>query len=72
MLTGIEADHFDFFHDLRETREAFAEFVSRLPASGHLVIRGDCEATRIAAASSLAQVEKWVTEAKSLPRAVTH
>ncbi len=56
VLTGIEADHFDFFHDLRETREAFAEFVSRLPSDGHLVIRGDCEATRIAAASSLAEI----------------
>lgn len=59
VLTGIEADHFDFFHDLRETRDAFAEFVSLLPASGHLVIRGDCEATRVAAASSLAQIETY-------------
>lgn len=59
VLTGIEADHFDFFHDLRETREAFAEFVSRLPSDGRLIIRGDCEATRVAAASSLAQVETF-------------
>ena len=59
VLTGIEADHFDFFHDLRETREAFAEFVSRLPSDGHLIIRGDCEATRIAAASSLAEIETF-------------
>ena len=59
VLTGIEADHFDFFRDLRETREAFAEFVSRLPSDGHLIIRGDCEATRIAAASSLAQIETF-------------
>jgi UDP-N-acetylmuramate--alanine ligase len=59
VLTGIEADHFDYFHDLRETREAFAEFVSRLPSAGHLVVRGDCEATRVAAASSLAQIETY-------------
>ncbi len=59
VLTGIEADHFDYFHDLRETRDAFAEFVGRLPREGHLVIRGDCEATRVAAASSLAQIETY-------------
>ncbi len=59
VLTGIEADHFDYFHDFRATREAFAEFVSRLPAGGQMVIRGDCAATRIAAASSLAQIETF-------------
>jgi UDP-N-acetylmuramate--alanine ligase len=59
VLTGIEADHFDYFHDLLETREAFAEFVSRLPSHGHLIIRGDCEATRVAAASSTAQIETF-------------
>ncbi len=59
VLTGIEADHFDFFRDLDETRAAFAEFVSRLPASGHLVMRGDCEATRSAAAASVAQIETY-------------
>ncbi|MBC7821269.1 MAG: UDP-N-acetylmuramate--L-alanine ligase [Planctomycetaceae bacterium] len=59
VLTGIEADHFDCFHNLIETREAFAEFVSRLPPHGHLIIRGDCESTRVAAASSLAQIETF-------------
>lgn len=59
VLTGIEADHFDCFHNLLETREAFSEFVSRLPSHGHLIIRGDCETTRIAAASSLAQIETF-------------
>ena len=65
VLTGIEADHFDFFHDLPETRAAFAEFVSRLPASGHLVIRGDCEATRVAAAASVAQIETYSLQESS-------
>lgn len=59
IVTGIEADHFDFFHDLHETREAFSEFVSRLPSEGKLIIRGDCETTRIAAASSVAQIETF-------------
>lgn len=59
VLTGIEADHFDCFHNLIETREAFAEFASRLPSHGHLIIRGDCEATRVAAASSVAQIETF-------------
>lgn len=59
VLTGIEADHFDCFQNLLETREAFAEFVSRLPSHGHLIIRGDCESTRIAAASSTAQIETF-------------
>ncbi len=59
LLTGIEADHFDCFRDLRETRDAFAEFVCRLPAHGRLIIRGDCEASRVAAASSLAEIETY-------------
>jgi UDP-N-acetylmuramate--alanine ligase len=59
VVTGIEADHFDCFRDLHETREAFAEFVGRVPASGHLIIRGDCETTRIAAASSAAPIETF-------------
>ncbi len=59
VLTGIEADHFDCFHNLMETREAFAEFASQLPSHGHLIIRGDCESTRVAAASSLAQIETF-------------
>jgi UDP-N-acetylmuramate--alanine ligase len=59
VVTGIEADHFDCFRDLHETREAFAEFVGRLPASGHLILRGDCETTRFAAASSAAQIETF-------------
>ena len=59
VLTGIEADHFDCFHNLLETREAFADFASRLPSHGHLIIRGDCESTRVAAASSLAQIETF-------------
>lgn len=59
VLTGIEADHFDFFRDLNETRDAFAEFVSRLPAEGHLIVRDDCVASRIAVASSVAQIETY-------------
>ena len=59
VLTGIEADHFDFFRDLNETRDAFVEFVGRLPASGHLIFRGDCEASRVAAAASVAQIESY-------------
>ncbi len=59
VLTGIEADHFDCFHTLLETREAFSEFASRLPSHGYLIIRGDCEQTRVAAASSLAQIETF-------------
>lgn len=59
VLTGIEADHFDFFSNLDETRAAFAEFLNRLPPSGHLLMRGDCEATKIAAASCAAQIETY-------------
>jgi UDP-N-acetylmuramate--alanine ligase len=59
VLTGIESDHFDFFRNLIEMREAFAEFVSRLPAHGHLILRGDCEQARVASASSSAQIETF-------------
>jgi UDP-N-acetylmuramate--alanine ligase len=41
LVTGIEADHLDYFRDLAEIRSVFQELVGRLPADGRLVVCAD-------------------------------
>jgi UDP-N-acetylmuramate--alanine ligase len=41
VVTSIEADHLDYYHDLSEIRAAFAELVGRLPQSGRLIVCAD-------------------------------
>ena len=41
VLTNIEADHLDYYHDINEIREAFAQFIDRVPAGGLIVACGD-------------------------------
>jgi UDP-N-acetylmuramate--alanine ligase len=41
VVTSIEADHLDYYRDLSEIRQAFAEFVDRLPVHGRLVVCAD-------------------------------
>ncbi len=41
VVTSIEPDHLDYYHDLAEIRSAFAELVSRLPSEGRLVVCAD-------------------------------
>ena len=43
-ILNIEADHFDYFRDFVETRDAFCQFAARVPAGGLLVVRADCRA----------------------------
>ena len=38
-ILNIEADHFDCFQNLGETREAFRQFASRVPREGLLAVR---------------------------------
>jgi UDP-N-acetylmuramate--alanine ligase len=44
-ILNIEADHFDCFRDIGETRDAFRQFASRVPSEGLLVVRSDVRAT---------------------------
>jgi UDP-N-acetylmuramate--alanine ligase len=41
VVTGIEADHLDYFRDLAEIRSVFGELVERLPTHGRLVVCAD-------------------------------
>jgi len=41
VVTGIEADHLDYYRDLAEIRGAFQELVERLPEHGRLVVCAD-------------------------------
>jgi UDP-N-acetylmuramate--alanine ligase len=41
VVTSIEADHLDYYRDLSEIRQAFAELVDRLPAHGRMVVCAD-------------------------------
>ncbi|MEW6552881.1 MAG: UDP-N-acetylmuramate--L-alanine ligase [Actinomycetota bacterium] len=41
VITNIEEDHLDFFHDESEVRDYFQRFVSLLPQDGLLVYAGD-------------------------------
>ena len=46
VVTNIEADHLDYYKDLDEIVDSFAEFLAKVPADGHLVTNGDDSETR--------------------------
>jgi len=41
VLTNIEADHLDYYKDIEEIKEAFAQFVESVPEDGLVVAFGD-------------------------------
>ncbi len=41
-ITNIEPDHFDYFKNQDDMTSAYAEFVSRIPQTGHLLLPGNC------------------------------
>ncbi|MBM3228032.1 hypothetical protein FJZ27_04210 [Candidatus Peribacteria bacterium] len=41
VLTNVDGDHFDYYSTVRAYREAFVEFVGRLPPSGIVVLHGE-------------------------------
>ena len=41
IVTTLEADHLDIYKDLQDVRDTFLEFISKLDASGILVLQGD-------------------------------
>ena len=42
-ILNVEPDHFDYFRNLEETREAFRQFAARVSPEGLLVVRSDCQ-----------------------------
>jgi UDP-N-acetylmuramate--alanine ligase len=43
ILTNIEAEHLDYFKDLDDYRNAFREFISKLPENGFIIANADDE-----------------------------
>lgn len=43
VILNIEADHLDFFKDIKEIRQSFHRFASLIPPDGVLIINGDIE-----------------------------
>ncbi len=41
-ITNIEPDHFDYFKNQDDMTSAYAEFASRIPVSGSLLLPGNC------------------------------
>jgi len=41
VITNIEADHLDYYKDLKDYQSAFAEFIQKVPENGFAVINGD-------------------------------
>jgi UDP-N-acetylmuramate--alanine ligase len=64
-ILSVEPDHFDYFRDFGETCEAFRQFATRVPPTGILVVRGDCEAAAEAARATSAAVETFSLAADS-------
>ena len=46
-ILNVEPDHFDYFQNLAETREAFRQFAARVPREGLLVVRGGLPERRL-------------------------
>lgn len=43
IITNIEAEHLDYFKDLEDYKDAYQEFVNKLPEDGFIIANGDDE-----------------------------
>jgi len=59
ILTSLDFDHPDCYKDFTAYKEAFKEFVARIPASGFLFVWGDSVDTLEIAAAAKCQVIKY-------------
>ncbi len=56
VISGVEPDHFDCYHNFEETKSAFADFAAQVAGDGVLLVRGDCPASVAVAKSASAEV----------------
>ena len=70
-ILNVEADHFDCFGSLEETRGAFGQFAARIPSEGLLVVREDCRAIVEAARLAVARTSPSRVESFSLTAPAT-
>lgn len=59
ILTSLDFDHPDYYRDFTAYKEAFKEFVARIPQSGFLFVWGDSVDTLEIAATAKCQVIKY-------------
>ncbi|MBI2939011.1 MAG: UDP-N-acetylmuramate--L-alanine ligase, partial [Chloroflexi bacterium] len=50
VITNVEADHLDYYHDLAAIEEAFGQFASLVPRDGRLIVCGEQAGSRRCAA----------------------
>ncbi len=64
VVTNIEADHLDYYRDLDEIVEAFAQFLGSVPAGGTIVHHGEDPTVRNAVDRAIA---RWGASARRTP-----
>jgi UDP-N-acetylmuramate--alanine ligase len=69
VVTGIEADHLDYYRVVDEVAEAFADFARRVPPEGVVVAAGDDARARAAAEAAPARAVTFGLDARSRVRA---
>jgi UDP-N-acetylmuramate: L-alanyl-gamma-D-glutamyl-meso-diaminopimelate ligase len=62
ILTSVEFDHADIFHDLDHVRAAFRKFVALIPPEGLLAVCGDDEGARAVAGEAHCRVVQYGLE----------
>ena len=55
-ILGVESDHVDCYANLTELKQAFGDFAGQVAEDGVLLVRGDCEQSRLAAEAAQARV----------------
>lgn len=63
VITNLEADHLDYYKDLREIREAFLEFVNKVPFYGSVILCLDEEPLQ----KLMSQIQKAILTYGVLP-----
>ena len=59
VITSIEEDHLDYYRDIREITESFAEFASHVPRDGFLIANGQDRNVRAALANVGCEVQTY-------------
>ena len=66
ILTNLEAEHLDYYKDLEDYKNAFKEFIAKLPEDGYLIANGDDENVLDVIKDAKAQVVLFTKEDERL------
>lgn len=70
VLLGMELDHFDCYSSLVELKQAFSEFISRMPRSGLVLASAECRNTQSVVRDVACRVATFGFQAQAEWRAV--